>query len=171
MIGVSFCGLRAAVSRAGAYAVIAGRKVIEVGRKVRPAAVVAVSGAALAACNSLTMPGVDAFKSGSKSTLLLIESTPAGAEAKASFGKACRTPCTMLISQGEDFMVSFTLDGYRPETLPVHVTMNPGDWRTEASPILEPGTLFPTLQSLKPPPVGRKPKTAAAAAAAVGTAQ
>jgi hypothetical protein len=79
----------------------------------------------------------------------------------------------MLIGEGNDFTVTFTLDGYAPQTLPVHATMSPGGWTEGPSPVLNPGSLFPTLESLRPPPAGaRRAKTASRpAAAGEGTQQ
>jgi len=108
----------------------------------------------------------NAFKPKPTTTLMLIESNPAGATAKASTGQTCKTPCTILISQGSDFTVTFTLDGYVPQTLPVHATMSTGGWTEGASPVLEPGSLFPTLQSVNPPATAtRRAKTASRPAA------
>jgi hypothetical protein len=104
-----------------------------------------------------SMPGFDALKPKPTTTLLLIESNPAGALAKTSLGPSCRTPCTLKIGSGNDFTVAFTLDGYVPQTLTVHSTMSKGDWSTGPSPIFEPGSLFPTLERDKPPAVARKP--------------
>jgi hypothetical protein len=103
------------------------------------------------------MPGFNAFKPKPTTTLLLIESSPAGAEAKTSLGQGCRTPCTMQIGAANDFTVAFTLDGYKPQTLSVHATMSSGGFNTAPSPVLDPPSLFPTLEKDKPPTVVRKP--------------
>ena len=127
----------------------------------------AISGLALASCSTTFSNSVTgAFKPKPTTTLMLIESNPAGATAKASTGQTCKTPCTILISQGSDFTVTFTLDGYVPQTLPVHATMSTGGWTEGASPVLEPGSLFPTLQSVNPPATAtRRAKTASRPAA------
>ena len=44
------------------------------------------------------------------------ESEPAGAEAKTSTGHTCRTPCSLALSADAPFSVTFTLNGYLPET-------------------------------------------------------
>jgi hypothetical protein len=132
------------------------------GRALRSAAVgrgcaVAVAGFGLASCSSMSMPGFDSLKPKPTTTLLLIESNPAGALAKTSLGPSCKTPCTLQIGAGNDFTVTFTLDGYAPQTLPVHSTMSNGDWSTGPSPVFEPGSLFPTLERERPTPIARKP--------------
>ncbi len=118
---------------------------------------VAVASLSLASCSSVSAPSFSAFKPKPTTTLLLIESNPAGAEAKTSLGQSCRTPCTMQIGAANDFTVAFTLDGYKPQTLTVHATMSGGGFTTAPSPVFDPPSLFPTLEPLKPPAVARKP--------------
>jgi hypothetical protein len=50
---------------------------------------------------------------------LLIESTPAGAEARSSDGSTCQTPCEFAMPSGSDFSVTVTMNGYQPVTVPV----------------------------------------------------
>jgi hypothetical protein len=127
----------------------------------------AIAGLGLASCSSTaTNMFTDAFKQKPTTTLMLIESNPAGATAKTSTGQTCKTPCTMLIGTGSDFTVAFTLDGYVPQTLPVHATMVPGGWTEAPSPKLEPGSLFPTLQPATPPTGARRARTASRPAGA-----
>jgi hypothetical protein len=131
-----------------------------------------MSGLGLASCGTTVSSTVtDAFKQKPTTTLMLIESNPAGATAKTSLGQSCKTPCTMLIGAGNDFTVTFTLDGYVPQTLPVHATMSAGGWTTAPSPVLDPGSLFPTLEPVKPPTGARRAKTASRPAAAGEGAQ
>ena len=54
-------------------------------------------GFGLAACSSFTVPGTDAMKPKPTTTVLLIQSNPAGTEARSSLGRTCVTPCTMAI--------------------------------------------------------------------------
>lgn len=121
------------------------------------AAVAVVMGVGLASCSSMSMPGFDSLKPKPTTTLLLIESNPAGAEAKASLGQKCITPCTMQIGTGSDFTVTFTLAGHVPQTLPVHAKMKPGGWGEAPSPVFDPPSLFPTLEPVKSPAVAHKP--------------
>jgi hypothetical protein len=163
MVGVSLSELGLVLRGAGA----AARGVLRLARPGRRAAGVAIAGVGLASCSSISMPsmsmpswsmpGFDSFKPKPTTTLLLIESNPGGAQAKTSFGKTCTTPCTMQVGEGNDFTVTFTLDGYMPQTLTVHSTMSAGDFTTGPSPVLNPGSLFPTLERAKPPAVARKP--------------
>ena len=136
------------------------------------ALVVVIGSLGLASCSSGAMPSFDAFKSKPTTTLLLIQSSPAGAEARTSLGKTCHTPCTMQIGAAEDFTVSFTLDGYMPQTLTVHSTMSGGGFTTAPAPVLNPASLFATLEPVTPrqaqKPSRRQP---ASAAAGVGAQQ
>jgi hypothetical protein len=126
-------------------------------RRCRRALAAAVAGLGLASCSSMSLPGFDSMKPKPTSTLLLIESNPAGAEAKTSLGQKCITPCTMKIGSGDDFTVTFTLAGHVPQTLTVHSKMNPGGWNEAASPVFDPPSLFPTLDPIRPPTAARKP--------------
>jgi hypothetical protein len=136
------------------------------GRRLLYLLAAAISSLALISCSTTWSDSMtNAFKPKPTTTLMLIESNPAGATAKASTGQSCKTPCTILISQGSDFTVTFTLDGHVPQTLPVHATMNPGGWNEAASPVLDPGSLFPTLQPVNPGTATRRAKTASQPAA------
>ena len=116
----------------------------------RRALAVMICSLGLASCSSFAMPGFDAFKPKPTTTLLLIQSSPAGAEARASLGQTCRTPCTMQIGAADDFTVSFDLNGYMPQTLTVHSTMSEGGYMTAPSPVLKPASLFATLEPVTP---------------------
>jgi hypothetical protein len=140
------------------------------GRIIWRTQAVVLAGLAVAAC-STTSSGpstsgsasssggyFDAFKAKPTTTLMLIESNPGGAQAKASFGKTCTTPCTMLIGESSDFTVTFTMAGHVPQTVTVHAKMGAAGWTTPASPVLDPPSLFPTLEKETPPPAAaRKP--------------
>ena len=181
MIGVYWAGLDGIFNGACAVAAVGRRlRLMPAPPLVRPAGrgcravALAMAGLGLASCGTTISSSVtDAFKQKPTTTLMLIESNPAGATAKTSLGQSCKTPCTMLIGAGNDFTVTFTLDGYVPQTLPVHASMSKGGWTEAPSPVLDPGSLFPTLEPLKPPATGaRRAKTASRpAAAGEGTQQ
>ena len=44
------------------------------------------------------------------------ESEPPGAEAKTSNGQTCRTPCSLALPVESPLTVTFTLNGYAPES-------------------------------------------------------
>ncbi len=88
--------------------------------------ILVLSGAlALAACESApdwTKPpdwmkvNTDAFKPQPYTDTVRFESEPPGAEAKTSTGQTCRTPCALALPANAPITVTFTLNGYRPET-------------------------------------------------------
>src|SRR5262249_15370866 len=68
---------------------------------------------ALAACSSTSDWGV---KPGPSLDTVRLESEPLGAEAKASNGQTCRTPCALALPVDAASSITFTLTGYQPET-------------------------------------------------------
>jgi PEGA domain len=119
-----------------------------------------ICGFGLAGCGtSKTIPGLDAFKPKPTTTILLIQTNPDGADARSSLGATCHTPCTMTIGTAGDFTISFTRDGYEPQTITVHSTMSEGDYTTPASPTLDPNRVSVALkpqarQPVRPPSPG-----------------
>jgi hypothetical protein len=108
-------------------------------------------GLGMAACSS--MP--DSLKPKPETTVLLIQSNPASAEARSSLGSNCRTPCTMTIGTAGDFTISFVRNGYEPQTVTVHSTMSEGGYMTAPSPVLDPSPVSVNLEPL-PHAKGRK---------------
>ena len=121
---------------------------------------------ALASCSSMAMR--DAFKPKPPTSLLFVESYPSGAEARSSLGKTCHTPCTMQIGAADDFKVSFALNGYMPQTLTVHSTMSKGGFMEATSPVLDPASLFATLELVASQASPRKPSRQRPGPAAAG---
>jgi hypothetical protein len=84
-----------------------------------------------------------------------VESEPAGAEARASSGgQTCRTPCTLRVP-AQDFSVTFTLEGYQPETVPVRVVDVRSDAETGAAISVEPNPVVAELRPSAPPRVAQ----------------
>jgi hypothetical protein len=121
-----------------------------------PSPTAASTPSATAAPKTSSSSYFDAFKQKPPEKVMLIESNPGGVQAKASFGKTCTTPCTMLVSEPGDFTVTFTQAGYVPQTLTVHVNVEPAGWTTGPSLVFDPPSLFPTLEKSAPPAVARK---------------
>jgi hypothetical protein len=78
---------------------------------------------ALAACSSspdwLKSPdwlSLDALKPAPIMDTVRFESEPPGAEAKTSNGQTCRTPCALALPVNSPLTVTFTLNGYLPES-------------------------------------------------------
>lgn len=135
---------------------------------MRRLVVIAAAGLSLAGCSSMSF---DAFRSAPPTTTVQLESVPSGAEALASSGQSCKTPCSITVP-GNDFTVTFTLDKFQPATVPVQVVVNPGDFTTSATVTATPNPVVAELQPLKPARKQkaakrvRKPQPAAAAALA-----
>jgi hypothetical protein len=132
---------------------------------------------ALAACSSTSdWASLDAFKSGPSLDTVSLESEPPGAEAKASNGQSCRTPCALAIPVDAASSVTFTLNGYQPETERFEAITSTGE-----PPRLRPNPVVVELTPAAPSsakklakPTAKKPaarpKPAAAPAAAPMTA-
>ncbi len=88
---------------------------------------------ALAACSSSPdWLNLDALKPSPVLDTVRFESEPPGAEAKASNGQSCRTPCALALPVGAPLTVTFALNGYLPETEtiePVSATGSPTQFR------------------------------------------
>jgi hypothetical protein len=108
---------------------------------------VAACGLALAGCSSLSLN----FEPEEAS--LTIDSAPPGAEARASNGGVCRTPCTLSVSGADDFTVTYTLDGYVPQTVPVRSIQPLRSAMVDLTPPrLDPNPVFAQLEPAPPPP-------------------
>src|SRR6478672_9740682 len=120
------------------------------------------SAAALAACSS------DTFKSGPFLDTVSLESEPPGAEAKASNGQTCRTPCALALPVDASASITFTLNGYQPETERLEAItstgepprLRPNPVVVELSPAAPSTTKKKSTKSVKKPAAA--PKTSAA---------
>ena len=76
--------------------------------------VLAIIGGALtwAACSS----NLDLFKSGPMMDTVRLESEPPGADAKASNGQTCKTPCALALPIDQPMTVTFSLPGYETQS-------------------------------------------------------
>jgi hypothetical protein len=92
---------------------------------------------------------------------LRAESDPPGAEARASTGQTCRTPCAMAVPAAGDFTVTFSAPGFVAQTVPVKVR-GPSDPRSDPNAgygtNVEPNPVSVALDPAPPPkPVHRRP--------------
>jgi hypothetical protein len=125
---------------------------------MRRVIVIALSGTALAGCSSLSW---DTFKPAPLVVQLQLESVPSGAEARASTGQTCKTPCSVAVPASEaGFSVSFALPRFHPETVPVQVINIPGDLGSPDVLKVDPNPVVVQLRPAGPPPkpVRAKPK-------------
>ena len=137
--------------------------IIQVPRVVMMKRVLAIMacGVSLSACGSMnwSMPSMDmsAFKTAPISASVRVESEPAGAEAKAPTGPGCRTPCTLALPANGTTVVSFSLQGYLPHSIPVTITTarEGGDLPESGaadSVRVDPSPVFAALEIAPPPP-------------------
>jgi hypothetical protein len=92
-----------------------------------------------------------------------VESEPAGAEAKASIGPSCRTPCALTVATSNPFTVTFTLAGYESLTVPV-APRPAGDPRDSSEALkFDPDPVYAQLEPTAAK--GKRPATKAKAAA------
>ncbi|UPK00969.1 hypothetical protein [Bradyrhizobium sp. 170] len=136
---------------------------------------IAVAGAGLAGCSSLSL---DSFKPAPPLVKVALESVPPGADATTSLGPACKTPCSIDVPAPDaGFSVTFASPKFQPVTVPVQVIRNPGDFASPPTTIIEPSPVFAELRPTAPPPKARKPmrpkkpKSKAAAAPNPASAQ
>jgi len=116
---------------------------------------IAVTGASLAGCSSLSL---DSFKPAPPLVKVALESAPPGADATTSLGPACKTPCSIDVPAPDaGFSVTFAGPRFQPVTVPVQVIRNPGDFASPPTTIIDPSPVFAELQPAAPPPKARKP--------------
>lgn len=139
---------------------------------MRRVIVIAVTAAGLAGCSSFSM---DAFRSAPPMVQVQLDSIPSGADAKTSLGPGCKTPCSVAVPVTDSgFSVTYTLNKFLPATVPVQVTIVPGDFSTPATTTIDPNPVVAELKPAgpppkpvrRPPPKPKKPKPPPAAAPA-----
>jgi hypothetical protein len=114
---------------------------------------------------------LDALKPAPIMDTVRFESEPPGAEAKTSSGQTCRTPCALALPVNSPLTVTFSLNGYLPESESLEPIAAAG-----AATQLRPN---PVLVELTPAPAPLKPvkkpatkkKTSASPAAKPATAR
>ena len=123
---------------------------------MRRVVAIAVAGASLAGCSSLSL---DSFKPEPPMVKVALESAPPGADATTSLGPACTTPCSIDVPAPDaGFSVTFASPKFQPVTVPVQVIRNPGDFASPPTTIIEPSPVFaPNSGPAAPPPKVRKP--------------
>jgi len=99
----------------------------------------------------------------SVSATIHLNSNPQGADATASLGSRCRTPCSIELSADGPFTVTFTRKGFVPSTIPVQIEpAQPGVLDAKFTP----DPIFAALQPLPAPEAKINPARSAARLAA-----
>jgi hypothetical protein len=117
-------------------------------------------GLTLAGCSSGSvnglLPGM-ASSNPAKATVQL-QSQPPGAQAQTSLGSSCQTPCSLELAASNDLSVTFSLNGYQPQTIQVKpaqpAVVEPGVYPAAA---LTPNPILAQLEPIAPA-VTTKPK-------------
>ena len=121
---------------------------------------------------------LDALKPAPMMDTVRFESEPPGAEAKTSNGQTCRTPCALALPANAPIAVTFTLNGYQPDSENIEPIANSNglpEFRpnpvqvelTPAPPPVKPGKKPAAKKKTGAKPAAKpKPKTSAAPAAA-----
>jgi hypothetical protein len=125
---------------------------------MRRVIVVALAGASLAGCSSLSW---DSLKGAPVTVQVQLDSVPSGAEAKTSAGPGCKTPCSVAVPVSDaGFTVTYTMNKFQPTTVQVQVINNPGDFTTPPSTVIDPNPVVAELKPAGPPPkaIRAKPK-------------
>jgi hypothetical protein len=133
---------------------------------------IVAAGLLLSACETASTPdwmkvNWDALKPAPRTETVRFESEPPGADARTSTGQTCRTPCSLEMPAGSGFTVTFTLNGYAPDTETVEFTqLGDGTSQLRPNPVLAELTPAPVIPQ-KPKPAAKpktkpKPKPAAA---------
>ena len=143
--------------------------------------VIVTGGLALAACSSTPdWLNLDALKPAPALDTVRFESQPPGAEAKTSNGQTCRTPCALALPTDAPMTVTFTLNGYQPDSEDIEPVstglgspeMRPNPVQVELTPAPPPPKPVKKLAPKKKVAVkpAAKPKTSTAPAPAPMTA-
>jgi hypothetical protein len=121
--------------------------------RVRLFAAAAIAmGAALAGCSSSGSSMSDWFKpSPPPPQVLQFESQPPGANVQTGQGQTCFTPCSLALPVTGQ-AVSFSLNGYLPQTIQLTVNQPKGSLFSSPPPELVPNPVIATLQAAVPPP-------------------
>ena len=130
--------------------------------------VIAGGALALAACSSSPdWMSFGGLKSGPMLDTVSFESEPPGAEAKTSNGQTCRTPCSLALPVEAPLTVTFTLNGYAPESEKLDMVQATGEApRFGPNPVVVELTPAQQQPRATKKPAAKKPATKRPAAAA-----
>lgn len=131
--------------------------------------VIAIAGVGLflAACSSNSGSTSNPFSFEPVKETLNLESQPPGADAKASTGQTCRTPCALAVPADKALSITFTLAGYQTATEDVQlVSMGDGTSKLQPDPVsIELTPAAPPAKKKAPAKRAAQPKPVAAAPA------
>ena len=112
----------------------------------------AAIGIALAGCSSSSSSS-DWFKpSPAAQQVTQFESQPPGANVQTASGQTCSTPCALALPMNSQ-VISFSLNGYVTQTVPLTIQQPEGSLFSTPPPTLVPNPVVAMLQAAPPPPV------------------
>ncbi len=138
--------------------------------------VVVIGALTLAACSSTpSWMSLDSLKPEPLTDSITFESSPPGAQARTSSGQTCTTPCSLALPVNAPLSVTFSLNGYTPETEQIElVAMGDGTSRLQPNPISVELTAAAPAPAKKPvakkKPAAKKPSASAKPAAQAAVA-
>jgi hypothetical protein len=114
------------------------------GDSVQRALMLVVCGLLVSACSNIPGQGGEPAK-------IQFQSNPVGAEASLASGGSCKTPCALPAPDKTGaYAVIFSLTGYYPETVGVHVTRDKPNWYASETVTIDPNPVSTMLQPAKP---------------------
>jgi len=147
---------------------------------MRHARVLAFAGIALLLCGCSGWPrgaGFGLFDSTPPmpaTASIELDSDPQGVEAKTSLGTSCRTPCTLEVPTSGGFSVTFSREGFTPQTVPVQANrarshLRSSSRRTRSSPSSPPCRVPRRSRPRRSPPQWLRPRANASLLGAAGS--
>jgi hypothetical protein len=91
---------------------------------------------------------------------LQFDSQPPGADVRTADGQTCKTPCTLAVPV-QTQTVSFGMNGFVPQSVPVQVAAGSNPPQLQPNPVLASLQALPSPSTGKPKPHKPKPKVAA----------
>jgi hypothetical protein len=128
---------------------------LETGLDLTRASLAVVLGGALAGCSGVAsnVPISSLIPPPPTDAIVTIDSNPPGAMASTSNGGTCQTPCALSVPLADAFTVTYALDGYLPQTVPVRPIRAAKTAMIDMTPpTLEPNPVMAQLQPAPPPP-------------------
>lgn len=125
---------------------------------------IAVAALGLAGCSSFSTPEyltVDYYKPKPAAVQVQLESTPPGAEARASIGPpGCKTPCSVSLTPADgvtSFLVNYSMPGREAASVPVQIIRTEGGLFSAGTIRVEPNPVVAELRAPAPPPKPHRP--------------
>lgn len=120
-----------------------------------------LAGFSLSGCASFSF---NLFTPTPPTVTIQLESVPPGADATTSVGPGCKTPCSLAVTTADNFSVTFNLNRFMPETVPVQLIRQEAGFGAPPLVVADPNPIVIELKPAKPvrqPPKRRVSRRAA----------